>query len=415
MCARSRSSSTRPTPRTREIAGRDPSRAALHLRPADVAERLRSQNQLQAVGRVDDAHQLVTVLVSGEPRTLDDLRALPVAVGPGGGPVPLSAIAEVREAAEDRTLRVGGPGGETVLLSVARLPGASTPDVVGRVHAALAELARGLPKGVRIEAVYDQAELVRESIPSVRDAILVGIALCIVVITIFLGDVRAGLVASLAVPLTLGMTFLAVGLHQSLNLMSLGGLAVAIGLVIDDAIVVVEAIGRRIEEGMPVADAAEAGTKTLFAAVVGTTLTTVIVFLPLGGSKAWSAASSSRSPPRCAPPSCSRSWSRSSWCRWPQRGSCATARRRAGLGASGSSIHDWCGRSYAGHSSGSPSRSRSQRAAQCAGTSCRPAFCLRWTRAHSCSTTSCPPEPRLATRTSPLDASRPRCEPRPRC
>ena len=261
----------------------DPGRtAALHLTPDQIADKLRSQTVLQAVGRFDEAHALVTVMASGEPGGLEDLRTLPVAVGPDGGAVMLGAIAEVREGAEDRLLRVSGPGGETVLISVSRLPGASTPDVVGRVYDVVHEVTGTLPAGVKITPVYDQAALVTESMHSVRDAILVGIALCVGVIALFLRDVRAGLVAALAVPLTLGITFLPVRLlGQSLNLMSLGGLAVAIGLVIDDAIVVVEAIGRRAEEGIAPAEAAAQGIQSLFAALVGTTLTTVIVFLPL--------------------------------------------------------------------------------------------------------------------------------------
>ncbi|HEY3355547.1 MAG TPA: efflux RND transporter permease subunit, partial [Polyangia bacterium] len=261
----------------------DPERtAALHLTPTQVANKLKAQTVLQAVGRLEDAHSQVTVMASGEPAGLDDLRAVPVAVGPGGSPITLGTIAEVREGAEDRLLRVAGPGGETVLLSVARLPGASTPEVVAGVQTVARELARALPAGVTLTPVYDQAQLVDESIRSVRDAILIGIALCVVVIALFLRDLRAGLAAAVAVPLTLGATFLPVRLlGQSLNLMSLGGLAVAIGLVIDDAIVVVEAIGRRVEAGMPPAQAAPEGTRALMAALVGTTATTVVVFVPL--------------------------------------------------------------------------------------------------------------------------------------
>ena len=137
-----------------------------------------------------------------------------------------------------------------MLLSVSRLPGASTPDVVARVRAAVDEAARSFPSGVHAAVVYDQAVLVDESLRSIRDAILIGIALCIAVIALFLRDLRGGLVAALAVPLTLGATFIPVHLvGQSLNLMSMGGLAVAIGLVVDDAIVVVEAIRRRLEQG----------------------------------------------------------------------------------------------------------------------------------------------------------------------
>ncbi len=261
----------------------DPERTAgLHISPAQVAEKLRAQNVLQAVGRLEQSHSLVTVMASGEPTGLDDLRAIPVAVGPDGGPILLGAIAEVREGAEDRLLRVSGPGGETVLLSVARLPGASTPEVVANVKAAARATATALPKGVALTPVYDQAELVDESIRSVRDAILIGIALCVGVIALFLRDIRAGLAASLSVPLTLAATFLPIGsLGQSLNLMSLGGLAVAIGLVIDDAIVVVESIGRHVEDGIAPSTAARDGTRVLLAALVGTTATTVVVFFPL--------------------------------------------------------------------------------------------------------------------------------------
>ena len=179
-------------------------------------------------------------------------------------------------------MRVSGPGGETVLVSVSRLPGASTPDVVARVRAAVADAVASFPAGVRVTPVYDQAALVDESMRSVRDAILLGIGLCVAVIALFLRDLRAGLVAALAVPLTLGITFLPLAIAgQSLNLMSMGGLAVAIGLVIDDAIVVVEAIRRRLEQGESAAQAAGAGARELLAALVGTTVTTVIVFVPL--------------------------------------------------------------------------------------------------------------------------------------
>ncbi|MFO0746099.1 MAG: efflux RND transporter permease subunit [Myxococcota bacterium] len=264
----------------------DPERAAAHgLAPLEVAERLRDASVVRAVGRVEAAHALVTVMIASAPDDLAALRATPIAVGPDGGTIPLGAIAAVEEGAEDRTLRVSGPGAagsETVQLSIARLPGASTPDVVDAVMAVAHDLARALPRGVTLTPVYDQAELVGESIASVRDAILLGILLCVLVIAAFLRDLRGGAVAALAVPLALGASFLPMKLMgQSLNLMSLGGLAVAIGLVIDDAIVVVEGIGRALQEGAAPADAAAHATRALMAPLVGTTLTTVVVFVPL--------------------------------------------------------------------------------------------------------------------------------------
>lgn len=261
----------------------DPGRtAALRLSPGQVATKVREASVLQSVGRFDEAHSLVTVTASGEPREAQDLGRIPVAVGADGSPVPLSAIAAITEGSEDRLLRVSGPEGETVLVSVSRLPGASTPDVVTRVRAAVDETARSFPRAVAIKTVYDQAVLVEESMRSVRDAILVGILLSVAVIALFLRDLRGGLVAALAVPITLGITFIPVHLlGQSLNLMSMGGLAIAIGLVVDDAIVVVEATRRRLEGGEPVAGAAAGALHELRGALLGTTITTVIVFLPL--------------------------------------------------------------------------------------------------------------------------------------
>ena len=256
--------------------------AALGLTPASVADQLRPAMALTALGRVDRDGQLVTAVADAQPKTTGEIAAMPVAIDARGVTVPLSAIAEVTEGAEDRLVRVGGPGGETVGVSVARLPGASTPDVVRAALSAVEALKPGLPAGVTIRPVYDQASLVEESMANVRDAILLGIALCALVIALFLRDVRAGLLAAMAVPVTLAMVFAAMKLaHQTLNLMSMGGMAVAIGLVVDDAIVIVEAIAHHRDRGAQRLAAALAGTAELAPAVIGTTLTTVVVFVPL--------------------------------------------------------------------------------------------------------------------------------------
>ena len=255
--------------------------AALHLTPSQLGDRIEAADKLIAAGHVFDQYQTLPVVLDAQALDVDHLRALPIATGPTG-PVPLSAVADVVEGAEDPEVIVRGPLGESVALSVARLPGASTPAVVEGVRAAVASLRSALPPGVVVTPVYDQAELVDDSMASVRDAILIGIALSMLVIALSLRDVRAGLVAALPVPLTLLGTFAVMHwLGVTLNLMSLGGLAVAIGLVVDDAIVVTEGIVRRLEEGLAVDDAVELGTHDMFAAVVGTTITTVVVFAPL--------------------------------------------------------------------------------------------------------------------------------------
>jgi len=266
-----------------EVLLRPQALAGLHLTPSGVADSLAEQDVVAAVGRVSDLHESLTVMASSEATTADAIAALPIAIGPHG-PVPLSAVADVVEGAEDRTVSTTGPGGDIVVVSVSRAPGASAPQVVDDAHATVDALRRAhaFPPGVRVETVYDQSELVRDSMRGVRDAILLGILLSLIVLALFLRDVRAGAAAAIAVPVTLIATFGVAKLAgQSLDLMSLGGLAISIGLVIDDAIVIVEAIVRRREEGMAVREAAVQGTRDLFAAVVGTTLTTVIVFVPL--------------------------------------------------------------------------------------------------------------------------------------
>lgn len=248
--------------------------------PLDVAARLRAETALGPGGRLELDRARLPLLVSGDARDLDELRALPVATSLGGAPLALSAVARVEEGAADRTSRVSGPRGATVVVSVSRSPGAGTPEVVRAVE----EVARGLalPDGVTLEPVYDQADLVEESLASVREAILVGIALCLVVLGLSLRDLRAGVIAAATVPIVLAATLLVMrALGATLNLMSLGGMAIAVGLVIDDAIIVLEAIARRLEHGEPPEQAAAGGVSDIGPAVVGTTLTTVIVLVPL--------------------------------------------------------------------------------------------------------------------------------------
>jgi CzcA family heavy metal efflux pump len=257
--------------------------AALHLTPAQLATKIEAQDQVIAAGRVWDQHQTLPVVLDAQATDLDKLRALPIAEGPQG-PVPLSTVAEVRDGFEDPDVIIASTRGEVVAVSVARLPGASTPAVVAGVQQALRTLREqhAVPPDVELVPVYDQASLVDDAMTSVRDAILIGVALSLLVIALSLRDWRAGLVAAAPVPLTLLGTFAVMRwLGVTLNLMSLGGLAVSIGLVVDDAIVVTEGIVRRIEEGHAIGNAIELGTKDMFAAVIGTTFTTVVVFAPL--------------------------------------------------------------------------------------------------------------------------------------
>ena len=182
--------------------------------------------------------------------------------------------------APDRTLLVTGNGRDAVSMSIAQQIGANILDLKAGVDAALASLAKTLPAGIRISRVYDLAEFVEESIASVRDAILIGGFLAIVVLLVFLRDWRLTMIAAVTLPMAVIPTFVFMWLFGgTINLMSMGGLAVAIGLVIDDAVVVVENIHRRAGEGgSSVVDAVQ----QLMAPLVSSTLTTVVVFAPLG-------------------------------------------------------------------------------------------------------------------------------------
>src|SRR5208337_2073352 len=173
-------------------------------------------------------------------------------------------------------------GKEAVLLNIARQPSSNTVAVADAVAAQVTELRQKLPQGVRLEPFYDQSQVVRDSISSVRDAILIGLILACVVLFLFLRDWTSSLIAGLVIPVTIAVTVLVLWLiGQSFNLMTLGGLAAAIGLVIDDAIVVVENIVMHRDAGESRADAVRKALKEITAPLIGSTITPVVVFLPL--------------------------------------------------------------------------------------------------------------------------------------
>lgn len=258
----------------------DPARlAALHLRPSQAADRVSKSLVRRAVGRFDRDRQRVTVTADSVAEGSAVLARAAIASGPNGS-ISLGDVAEILEGAPDRTRLVHGPEGDAVQISVSRMPGASAPEVVRGIAAMSAALR--LPEGIRLREVYNQGRLIEASIAGIGDAILIGILLTVGVLALFLRDARAGVLAALSVPATLVVTFLAMQvLGQSLNLMSLGGMAIAIGLVIDDAIVVIEAVMRHVEEGMPPREAVHGALVEMTGPVVGTTVTTVVVFLPL--------------------------------------------------------------------------------------------------------------------------------------
>jgi CzcA family heavy metal efflux pump len=266
---------------TREIeVVLDPQKlAATGLAVTDVADALKAQNQLLPVGRFPQGGQTTLSMASGLWTSPGQIASAPIVIK-GGATLRVSDVGTVTEGSPDRTLLVTGNGRDAVSISISQQIGANILSVKQGVDAAVETLRTSLPSGIHITKVYDLAEFVSAAITNVRDAILIGGFLAVIVLVVFLRNVRLTLIAAITLPLAVIPTFVFLRLfHGSINLMSMGGLAVAIGLVIDDAVVVVENIHRRSAEGR---DAVIDAVQQLVAPLVSSTLTTVVVFAPLG-------------------------------------------------------------------------------------------------------------------------------------
>src|SRR5262249_22780160 len=173
-------------------------------------------------------------------------------------------------------------GKPAVLLNINRQPDGNTVEIANEVHARIDEIRNTLPPGVVLDPFYDQSEIVNDSIKSVRDAILIGLVLASIILVLFLRDWGTSLVAGLVIPATVAITFIALrALGETFNLMTLGGLAAAVGLVIDDAIVVVENIVMHRDAGQTRAEAIRSALREIRVPLIGSTLTPLVVFLPL--------------------------------------------------------------------------------------------------------------------------------------
>jgi CzcA family heavy metal efflux pump len=252
-----------------------------------VESAIAATNAVAAVGRSETEGLQYQLLVDGQLTEPEQILELAVPRGDGGA-VRLRELGQLVETTAERTMVVTGGGREGVVVSVFLRDGGRVTDLSRDVAGILDEVRPLVPGGGLLVPVYDQASLVNDSIEGVGDAIAVGAALSILVIALFLGSWRVTLVAGLAIPLSVLLTLATFPLvGESLNLMSLGGLAVAIGLIIDDAIVVVENVARRAQALAPGAsrrelfEAVAGGTREVLGAIVGSSLTTVVVFLPL--------------------------------------------------------------------------------------------------------------------------------------
>src|SRR6201993_2227308 len=261
----------------------DPARLqASGITVTDMLEAIPRTNLIDSPGLLEHEHQLVLGLVSGQVRSPDEIAQIVVKTSSNGLPIRLGDIAKVAPSEAPVYTMVTANGKPAVLLSVNRQPDSNTLDVADEVHAMIQELRPALPPGVQLEAFYDQSTIVHDSIASVRDAVLLGLVLSSIILVLFLRDWGTSLVAGLVIPATLLITFIVLRFTgQSFNLMTLGGLAAAVGLVIDDAIVVLENIVLHRDAGQGRLEAIQSALRELTVPLIGSTITPIVVFLPL--------------------------------------------------------------------------------------------------------------------------------------
>jgi CzcA family heavy metal efflux pump len=248
----------------------------------DILNAVKATNLVDSPGLFERNHQLVLGLVSGQARNADDLANTVIKNTPAGLPVRIGDVAAVQQSVKPIYTIVRADGKPAVLLNINRQPDSNIVAVANEVHDEVARIRSTLPPGIRLTPFYDQSGIVQDSISSVRDAILLGLVLSAIVLVVFLRDWGSSIVAGLVIPVTIFITFVVLKLlGQSFNLMTLGGLAAAVGLVIDDAIVVVENIVLHRDAGESKIEAMQSALSEITVPLVGSTLTPIVVFLPL--------------------------------------------------------------------------------------------------------------------------------------
>jgi len=255
--------------------------ASLGLSPQEVVTALQRGNTIVPAGMHDERHTLYLTVVDGRVYTPQEIENLSVRIKQGHT-VRIRDFARVERGPEPAFIVVTADGHDAVLLNIRSQPDGSTLEIARQLRNELHKLESELPPDVKLAVYYDQSERVLESVHSVRDAILFGLFLSVLIIYLFLKNWRVTVVAILVIPVTILVTLVAMYIvGMTFNLMTLGGIAAAIGLIIDDAIVVVEAIYSRVASGLSRQRAIDTAMAEIIHPLVGSTLTPVVVFLPL--------------------------------------------------------------------------------------------------------------------------------------
>ena len=253
----------------------------------DVAKAVGAENVITAVGKLEDHYKLYLLVSDTRFSSAAGIRDAVIRAGPTGV-VRVADVATVQDSTMPQWIRVTANGRDAVLLSIYQQPGSNSVQIAKDVKAKLASAGSVLPAGVELANWYDQSELVLGSAGSVRDAILIGVGLAAAVLFVFLGSWKTTLIAIITVPAVLAVTVLVLHvLGMSFNIMTLGGMAAAVGLIIDDAIVMTEHIVRRLRGGegaardTPIHHRVLRATDEFVQPLAGSSAATVIIFAPL--------------------------------------------------------------------------------------------------------------------------------------
>jgi hydrophobic/amphiphilic exporter-1 (mainly G- bacteria), HAE1 family len=255
---------------------------SLSLSPGQIVQRLRMENLNVPAGHYDEGTREISVRTQAEFTNVEQIRQTIVANASDGSVVRLRDVGTVTDGFEDQRVRVRVNGKEAVTFEVRKRSGENTVDVGTRVKAQMVTLEKAFPKGITDALIIDQGRIVKSQVDQVEHDIVFGAAMAILVILIFMLDLRSTLISAVALPTSVIATFFFMYvLGYTLNMMTLLALSLAIGLLIDDAVVVRENIFKHMEMGKPPMQAALDGTKEVALAVFATTMTIVAVFMPI--------------------------------------------------------------------------------------------------------------------------------------
>jgi len=236
----------------------DPSKlTAQGMTFTDLATAIQASTTVDAVGRMPEDYRQYLIVTTTEAHSVDDVANIVVSHG-----LRVRDLATVIAGTEDHVRIIAGDGKPAALINITRQIGGNTLEIADSVTAIAAGLKKTLPPGVTVTPVYDQASLVRDAVKSVRDAMIIGAILAVVVLLIFLRHLRITAISASSIPITMAITVFIMSLvGQTFNLMTLGAMAIAIGLVIDDAVVITENIVRhshlRKERGIAISEAVQ--------------------------------------------------------------------------------------------------------------------------------------------------------------